>query len=189
MAWETYGWGNSGLAVDIIPLLPSNVVLADKPTNLVSGKACSNTMGCYLLTHITNYSKTCVKRPLLKIQKIGFQDQLMLVKSIAKCSKGGILQYFRPSLVIEIFVLSIFDWPFYTGFLICIAHPPVKVVRWTNVLCTWLHIFTVVMSCVSHERRDLNLCCFFFLLRYYTGRDVSSCSYERYAQASCWQSV
>ena len=45
---------------------------------------------------------------------------LMQVKSIAECSKGSILQYFRPSLnyhfVIKTFVLSIFEWPFYTGF-------------------------------------------------------------------------
>ena len=44
---------------------------------------------------------------------------LMQVKSIAECSKS-ILQYFQPSLsysiVIKIFVLSIFEWPFYTGF-------------------------------------------------------------------------
>ena len=42
------------------------------------------------------YSKTCVKRPLSKRSKIGFR--LMQVKSIAECSKGSILQYFRPSL-------------------------------------------------------------------------------------------
>ena len=42
----------------------------------------------------------------------------MQVKSIAECSKGRILQYFRPSLpfVIMIFVLSIFEWPFDTRF-------------------------------------------------------------------------
>ena len=49
---------------------------------------------------IVLYSKTCVKRPLSKRPIIGFQDQirLMQVKSIAECSKGSILQYFRPSL-------------------------------------------------------------------------------------------
>ena len=54
----------------------------------------------------------------------------MKVKSIAECSKGSILQYFRSSqehfailstfnklpFVIKIFVLSIFEWPFKTGF-------------------------------------------------------------------------
>ena len=74
--------------------------------------------------------------------------RLMQVKNIAECSKGSILQYFRPSLsyhlslrslfyihlsgrftyvllyfikppfVIKIFVLSIFEWSFYTGFTV-----------------------------------------------------------------------
>ena len=47
----------------------------------------------------------------------------MQVKSIAECSKGSILQYFRPSLsyvpfVIKIFVLSIFEWPLKTSFTV-----------------------------------------------------------------------
>ena len=41
-------------------------------------------------------------------------------------SKGSILQYFQPSLtinfVIKIFVLSIFEWPFYTGFTVLRPH-------------------------------------------------------------------
>ena len=48
--------------------------------------------------------------------------RLMQVKSIADCSKGSILQYFRPSLcyhlLIKIFVLSIFEWPLKTGFTV-----------------------------------------------------------------------
>ena len=97
------------------------------------------------------YSKTClkVKRPLSKRSHIGFQDQLSLnagqkycrmlqrehsaiLSTLVKlCSKGSILQYFRPSLsyaprgafcntfdphwlpfFIKIFILSIFEWPF-----------------------------------------------------------------------------
>ena len=44
----------------------------------------------------------------------------MQVKSIAKWSKGSILQCFRPSLsfVIKIFALSIFEWPLTTGFTV-----------------------------------------------------------------------
>ena len=55
----------------------------------------------YFMTFIIYTCKTCVKRPLSKRLKIGFQDKLfclMQVKSIAECSKGSILQYFRPSL-------------------------------------------------------------------------------------------
>ena len=45
------------------------------------------------------YSRTCVKLPLAKRPKIGFQDQLLLkAGQIAECYKGSILQYFRPSL-------------------------------------------------------------------------------------------
>ena len=41
------------------------------------------------------YSKTCVKRPLSKRPKIGFQDQLLLN---AGQKYWSILQYLRPSL-------------------------------------------------------------------------------------------
>ena len=47
------------------------------------------------------YSKTSLKRPLKKEdQKLVFKTnyRLMQVKSIAECSTGSILQYFRPSL-------------------------------------------------------------------------------------------
>ena len=68
------------------------------------------------------YSKTCVKWPLSKRPQIGLQDQLLL--------NAG-LKYFRmlqgehsailPTsnklpFVIKIFVLSIFEWLFYTSF-------------------------------------------------------------------------
>ena len=48
----------------------------------------------------------------------------MQVKSIAECPKGSILQYFRPS-----FVLSIIEWPFYTGILNTSVsqHQPIKI--------------------------------------------------------------
>ena len=44
----------------------------------------------------------------------------MQVKSIAECSKGSILQYFRPSLCdnLPLRSLSISKWPFYTGFTV-----------------------------------------------------------------------
>ena len=46
------------------------------------------------------YSKTCLKRPLKKDQKLVFKTDyhLMQDKSIAECSMGSILQYFWPSL-------------------------------------------------------------------------------------------
>ena len=71
------------------------------------------------------YSKTCVKWPLPKDQILVFKtnyDRLMQVKSIAECSKGSILQYFRPSLSYRLslrsFVCLLFEWPFYAGFTV-----------------------------------------------------------------------
>ena len=69
-------------------------------------------------------SKSCLKRQLKKKTKTCFFKtayRLMQVKSIAECSKGSILQCFRPSLscvsfVIKIFVLSMIEWPPKTGF-------------------------------------------------------------------------
>ena len=49
-----------------------------------------------LTGEIGKYSKTCLKRPLKRRQKMGFKTdyRFMQVKSIAECSKGSILQYF-----------------------------------------------------------------------------------------------
>ena len=69
-----------------------------------------------------NYSKTCVKGPLSKIQKMVFKAnyRLMQVKSIPEHS--AILSTFiKLPFVIMLFVLSIFDWPFYTGFTVVIS--------------------------------------------------------------------
>ena len=73
---------------------------------------------------IAKYSKTCVKRPLSKRPKIGFQDQLSLNAGQKYCrmlqgEHSAILSTFiRPPFVIKIFVLSICEWPFYTGFTV-----------------------------------------------------------------------
>ena len=52
----------------------------------------------------------CVKRPLSNRPKDGFKTdyRLMQVKSIAECSKGSILQYFRPSLSYYLSLRSLF---------------------------------------------------------------------------------
>ena len=68
------------------------------------------------------YSKTCVKRPLSKRPKIGYQDQLSLNAGQKYCrmlqeEHSAILPTFiRLQFVIRIIALSIFEWPFYTGF-------------------------------------------------------------------------
>ena len=69
----------------------------------------------------------CTVKPVLsgrlkKTPKIGFQDQLSLNAGQKYCRmlQESILQYFRPSLelpfVLKTFVLSVFEWPFKTGF-------------------------------------------------------------------------
>ena len=73
---------------------------------------------------MTLYSKTCVKQPLSKRQKIGFQDQLSLNAGQKYCRmlQGvhfAILSTFiKLPFVIKIFVLSIFEWPFYSCFTV-----------------------------------------------------------------------
>ena len=70
------------------------------------------------------YSKTCVKQPLSKRLKTGFQDQLSLNAGQKYCKmlQGehfAILSTFiRLPFVIKIFVLSIFEWPFCTSFTV-----------------------------------------------------------------------
>ena len=68
------------------------------------------------------YSKTCVKQPLFKDRKLVFKTNysLMQVKSIPECSMGSIetailSTFINLPFAIKIFVLSIFEWPFYTG--------------------------------------------------------------------------
>ena len=70
------------------------------------------------------YSKTCVKLPLSKSQKIGFQDQLLLNagQKYYRMLQGEhsviLLTFIKLPFVIKIFVLSIFEWPYYTGFTV-----------------------------------------------------------------------
>ena len=64
------------------------------------------------------YSKTCVKRPLLKRQNIGFQDQLSLNAGQEYCRI--LLTFIKLPVVIKTIILSIFEWPFYTGFTVII---------------------------------------------------------------------
>ena len=73
--------------------------------------------------------------------------RLMLVKSIAECSKGSmqnapkgafcnalLLTFIKLPVVIKTFVLSIFEWPFYTGF---------------TVRCEWIMTMSV-LSVLMH---------------------------------------
>ena len=75
--------------------------------------------------YVFNYNKTCVKQTLSKRSKIGFQDQLSLHAGQKYCrmlqgEHSAILSTFtKLPFVIKTFVLSIFEWPFYTDFTVC----------------------------------------------------------------------
>ena len=58
-------------------------------------------------SHLIIYSETCLKK---EDQKLVFKTEyrLMQVKSIADCSKGSIMQYFRPSLSYHLSLRSLF---------------------------------------------------------------------------------
>ena len=67
------------------------------------------------------YSKTCVKRPHPKRPKIGFQEKLSLNADQKYCRRERsaiLLTFIKLPSVIKIFVLSTFEWPFYTGFTV-----------------------------------------------------------------------
>ena len=74
--------------------------------------------------HSTVYSKTCVKQALSKRPQIVFQDQLLLNAGLKYCrmlqgEHFAILSTFiKLPFVIKIFVSSIFEWRFYTGFTV-----------------------------------------------------------------------
>ena len=77
------------------------------------------------------YSKTCVKRslPISQNTEIGFQDQLSLNAGQKYCRmlqgehSAILLTLIKLPLVIKTFVLSIFEWPFYTGFTVFLQLP------------------------------------------------------------------
>ena len=68
--------------------------------------------------------KKTVKWPLSKKPKIGFQDQLSLNAGekyyrILRWEHSAILSIIiKLSFVIKICIVSIFEWPFYTGFTV-----------------------------------------------------------------------
>ena len=85
-------------------------------------------------------SKTCVKWPLSKRSKIGFQDKLSLNSGQKYCrmlrsEHSAILSTFiKLPFVLKIFVLSIFEWPFYTGFTVH-NQGPSKGETWEKFYC------------------------------------------------------
>ena len=73
---------------------------------------------------VPGYSKTCLKWPLSKRPKMGFQDQLLLNAGQKYCrmlqrEHSAILSTFiKLTFVIKFFDLSICEWPLKTGFTV-----------------------------------------------------------------------
>ena len=70
------------------------------------------------------YSKTCLKRPLKKKTKNGFQDRLSLNAGQKYCRMlqgedfAIHLTCIKLPFVIKIFILSVFEWQLNTGFTV-----------------------------------------------------------------------
>ena len=90
-----------------------------------------------MLNHCVVYSITCVKRPLSKRPKTSFQDQLSLNAGLKYCRmlQGEHSAILRPSLTYHlsflIFVLYIFEWPFYTDFTVLVQN--------NKHMCLWMY--------------------------------------------------
>ena len=85
------------------------------------------------------YSKPVLSDHSKRIPKLVFKTdhRLMQVKSIAECSKGSILQYFRPSLRYHLSLTSLFCLffrPLKTGFIVLVFRAEINkiIVRKAN---------------------------------------------------------
>ena len=72
------------------------------------------------------YSKTCLKQPLKRRPKIGFQDPLSFNASQTYCrmlkEHSAIrLTCIKLPSIFKTYVLSILEWPLKTGFTVCIC--------------------------------------------------------------------
>ena len=74
----------------------------------------------------------------LKRQKIDFQDQLWLNAGQMYCRMlqgehfAILLTFIKLLFVIKIFVLSIFEWPVYTGFTVSNKYKFLACLEWTE---------------------------------------------------------
>ena len=81
-------------------------------------------LGPNCMQRLSADSKTCVKWPLLKKHKLVFKEQLSLNAGQKYCrmlqgEHSAILSIFiKLPFVITIFILLIFEWPFYTDFTV-----------------------------------------------------------------------
>ena len=98
---------------------------SDPESDVISYSAtCTPLADCPLEIRQSNYSKTCLKRPLKKKTKIGFPDRLPPNAGQRYCrmlqgEHSAVLSTcIKLPFVIKISVLSIFEWPLKTGFTV-----------------------------------------------------------------------
>ena len=102
----------------------------------------------------TLYSKTCVKQPLSKRHKIGFQDQLWL-----NASPWSILQYFWPSLSYHLSSRSLFCLTLIGCFTQVLLYQPllkicfavIKTFGCWVMLCNFLLLSTLFFKIIKKE--------------------------------------
>ena len=97
------------------------------------------------------YSETCVIRLLSKRPQIGFQDQLSLNAGQKYCKmlqgehSAKLSTFINLPFAIKIFILSIFEWPFYTGFTeLIIKYQLWKVMSGNKSVAAIIHINVTV---------------------------------------------
>ena len=83
---------------------------------------------CDKMSFVGKLTETCFVRCYIEKTKVGFQDKLSLNAGRKYCRmlKGEhsaiLLTFIKLPFVIKIFVLSIFEWPFYTDITVCVLH-------------------------------------------------------------------
>ena len=92
----------------------------DKKSMKFLSRKRSKVFNSVIRLQIEKYSKTCVKQPLSKRPQIGPQISFNAGQKYCRMLQGehsAILStYFKLPFIINIFVLSIFEWQFFTGF-------------------------------------------------------------------------
>ena len=105
-------YNNSGYECDFFSHILMNNAIFRKNMRYTRKSHMKN-YHCFLLfscftSENAYYIKTCLKQPLSKRQLFKTNYCLMQVKSIAECSMGSILQYFRASLSYHFSLISLF---------------------------------------------------------------------------------
>ena len=125
--------------------------------------------------HLAYNSKTCLRWPLKKKTKIGFQDRLSLNAGQKYCLEHSAIlsTFFKLQFVLKTFVLSNFERPFQTGFTAsniycnnCRISTDSSTVQLSKTylsvkLCllsysSVKHMFWVLIRTVSSIRRDVS---------------------------------